>query len=542
MLARQVRHELASLARTPITLILSIGLPLLFFVLLSALVGNEVIDPARGVRLVQFLAPGMAAFGVVMATFSFLAVGLAEARSTGVLKRQAGTPAPRWVLIGGRVGAALVLGLVSTALVVAAGILFYDLVVPARSVPAILVTLLLASACFSALGLALALALPTMQMTLAVTNGIVIPLAFVSDMFMVGSQMPPALSAIGWFFPLRHLTASLSTALDPYGAGSGFELSHLGVIALWGLLGAVAATALLRRDQDRRPAGGPSAEAHRGGRAADARPRRDGSPSLGALLLDQLRHAQSALWRDASAVFFAVAFPVVLVLVIPSVNGGGDRPMPGGQTLGVFYAGTMAIYGAAVTAYVNAPSGLAEDRDRGVLKRIGGTPLPARALLAGRIIGALAVALVTGLAIAALAAVAYRPTRPPGLAAALVTLAVATICFAVVGLAVSTFVRSSQAVVGVTLGTLLPLAFVSDVFVVGAVFPNVLEWVSWFFPLRHATAAMTAALAPDVAGTGLALDHLAVLLAWTVAGLVVLSVRFRWEAGAPGHTARRSRR
>jgi ABC-type multidrug transport system permease subunit len=546
MLGRQVRHELVSLVRTPVTLILSIGLPLLFFVLLSALIGNEVIDPTQGVRLVQFLAPGMASFGVVMATFSFLAVGLAEARATGVVKRQAGTPVPRWVLIGGRVGAALVLGLVSTVLVLVAGVAFYGLVVPSRSIAAVVVTLLLASACFSALGLALAMALPTMQLTLAVSNGVVIPLAFVSDMFMVGATMPPALSTIGWLFPLKHLTALFSDALNPYLTGSGFQGGHLAVVALWGLFGAAVATVLLRRDEDRaRPAGRRSrattgAATHR--RAADTVPRRTGSPSVVALLVDQLRHAQAILWRDASSVFFAVAFPVVLVAIIPSVNGGGDRLMPSGLTLGTFYAGAMAIYGAAVTAYVNMPQGVAEDRERSVLKRTGGAPLPAGAFVAGRVAGAVGVALVTGLAIAVLTALVYRPAWPAGLPAAVVTLVVATVCFAVVGLAVMTFVRSAQAVIGVTLGTLLPLAFISDIFVVGAQFPTVLEWLSWLFPLRHASAAMTEALGPTVEGTGLAYGHLAVLLAWTAVAAVVLARRFTWEARESSHTARTSSR
>ena len=544
MLARQIRHELVSLLRTPITLILSIGLPLLFFVLLSALVGNEVVDPATGVRLVQYLAPGMAAFGVVMATFSFLAVGLAEARANGVVKRQAGAPVPRWVLVGGRVGAALVLGLTATTLIVLAGVLFYDLVVPGRSVVPIVVSLLLASACFSALGLALALALPTMQLTLAVTNGIVIPLAFVSDMFLVGTQLPPVLSTIGWLFPLRHLTALMSHALAPYAAGTGFAADHLAVLGLWGLLGAAVATAMLRRGTDRASTRGRAARYGAGARAhrQDAVSRRAGSPSTAALILDQVRHAQAALWRDASAVFFAVAFPVVLVVVIPSVNGGGDQLLAGGQALGVFYAGTMAVYGAAVTAYVNTPQSFAEDRDRGVLKRSGGTPLPAAELLAGRVVGALSVAVVTGVAIAVLAAVSYRPAWPPGLPAALVSLVLATVCFAVVGLAVTTFVRSAQAVVGVTLGTLLPLAFVSDIFVVGATLPAGLEWLSWFFPLRHATAAVTEALAPAATGTGLAWGHLLVLLAWTTVGAAVLAVRFRWDAKESAQTARSSSR
>ena len=533
MLWRQTRHELTALRRTPITLILSIGLPLLFFVLLSALIGNEVVDERQGVRVVQFLAPGMAAFGVVMATFSFLSIGLAEARSTGVVKRQSGAPVPRWVLIGGRMGAALLLGLTSTALVLAAGVAFYDLQVPNRSVFAILTTLVLASACFSALGLALAMALPTMQLTVAVSNGIVIPLAFISDMFMLTGQMPDWLARIGWLFPLKHLTAVFADALNPYLSGSGFELDHLAVIALWGLAGAVVATVQLRRDRDRdaaRPARARSSGVRRRRTTADAAPQRTTAPSRVALVREQVGHAQAVLWRNPSAVFFAVAFPVLLVAIIPAVNGGGDQLLYSGQTLGVFYAGTMAIYGAAVTAYVNLPQGVAEARDRGVLKRTGGTPLPAGALVVGRVVGALGVALLTGFVIVVIAALAFRPPVPPGLAAAGVVLALSAVCFAVVGLAVMTFVHSAQALTGVTLGTLLPLAFVSDIFVIGAQFPPVLEAVSWVFPLRHASAAMSAALASELTGTGLALDHLGVLLLWTAGGALVLARRFRWES------------
>jgi ABC-2 type transport system permease protein len=534
LLWHQTRHELVALRRTPITLILSIGLPLLFFVLLSALIGNEVVDERQGVRAVQFLAPGMAAFGVVMATFSFLSIGLADARATGVVKRQSGAPVPRWVLIGGRIGAALLLGLTSTTLVLSTGVAFYDLQVPSRSLLALLTTLVLASACFSALGLALAMALPTLQLTVAVSNGIVIPLAFVSDMFMLTGQMPNWLATIGWLFPLKHLTAVFADALNPYvSGGMGLRLDHLAVIALWGLAGAVVATFQLRRDRDR-DAGRPSTvrpgRARRRALAADAAPRRTSAPGWGALLTEQVGHAQSVLWRNPSAVFFAVAFPVLLVAIIPAVNGGGDLRMDGGQTLGVFYAGTMAIYGAAVTAYVNMPQGVVEARDRGVLKRTGGTPLPAGALVVGRVVGALAVALLTGLVIIVLAGVVFRATTPPGLPTAVAVLAVSATCFAVVGLAVTTFVHSAQALTGVTLGTLLPLAFISDIFVIGASFPPVLEAVSWAFPLRHASAAMSQALAPDASGAGLARDHLAVLLLWTVAAALVLARRFRWES------------
>ena len=531
MLLRQVRHELLGLVRTPIVLIMSVGLPLGFFVLLAALAGNEVVDEAQDIRLVQFLAPGMATFAIAMSSFAFLATALAEARAAGVVKRQSATPVPRGVLLGGRMGASLVLGLVATLLVLGAGVLFYDLVVPGRSVVVILVTLVVSSLCFSALGLALALSLPSASAVLAVSNGVVIPLSFVSGVFMFGADLPPALETIGWLFPLKHVSRLLSDALNPYVTGSGFQLEHVAVILAWGAAGVLASLVLLRR---RRELGTPRARTRAGrASAADRRPVRTSAPSRTALVLSQVRHTQSALWRDASAVFFAVAFPVALVAVVPAVNGGGDVVLDNGQPLGTFYAATMAVYAAAVTAYANMPQAIAEDRERGVLKRVHASPMPAWALVVGRMVGAVVVVLVTGLAIVVLAAALYRPGMPPGMPAAVVTLVLTAVCFALVGVAVTTFIGSAQSVVAVTLGTMLPLAFISDIFVIGATLPPALDVVSWVFPLRHAANAMTEAVAPDVVGSGLAWGHLAVLLAWTVAASVVVVLRFRWEADEP---------
>ena len=50
--------------------------------------------------------------------------------------------------------------------------------------------------------------------------------------------------------------------------------------------------------------------------------------------------------------------------------------------------------------------------------------------------------------------------------------------------------------------------------------------------LRHASAAMSEALAPGAASE-LPLGHLAALLAWTLAGAVVLRCRFGWEPRRP---------
>jgi ABC-type multidrug transport system permease subunit len=539
ILFRQVGHELRSLSREPITLVLSVGFPLLFFVIIASVVGNQIVDARQGIRLAQFLAPSFASFGVAMATFSFLAYGFAEARSTGVLKRQNGTPLPVWALLGGRMGAALILGLIASVLVVGVGVAAYDVQIIWRTLPAVLVTLVVASLAFSALGLAVAALASTPQFTLALTGGIVIPLGFISDIFMFGGNLPGWLSVLGWSFPLRRLVNALGDAFNPYLSGSGFSGQHLGVIVAWGVVGAAAAAWALRRERDRvRLRGSHSPKAV----TADARPRHVSRPALFALLRDQMGHTWAVLWRDASSTFFAVIFPVLLVLLIPTVSGGGDILMPAGQTLGAFYALTMAVYGAGVTAFVNMPESVARARDQGVLKRGRGTPLPLAAMLGGRMAGALVVSVVTLVVLQAVASLLYGASLPAGWGTVLVVFLLACVCFSVVGLAVVSITRSAQAAIGVTLASLLTLSFFSDVFIVGLRFPDVLEGISWVFPLRHATRALTDAAIPGTAAFSLPWGHIGVLAAWTVAGIAVTAWRFRWEppagAGKKGKAAK----
>ena len=524
VLTRQVRHELITLLRTPLTMILSVGFPLVFFVLLAALIGNAVVDESTGVRLVQFLAPALASFGVIMASFSFLASGLSEARASGVLKRQTGTPLPRWALIGGRIGAAAILGLISVSLVLVVGVVGYGLQLPARTLPVIIVTLLLASFAFASLGIALALLLRTPPMVVAVTNGIAIVLSFISGVFIVGGTTPDWMDTMAWVFPLKHLVTVFSDALNPYLSGWGFQWDHLAVIALWGVAGSAVSLWALRSGRERVAAGRSKVT---GSQAADAVPRRSGRPSLWTLLVEQVGHAHAILWRDASSVFFAVVFPLLLVAIIPTVSGGGDVDLGNGLLLGSFYAATMAVYGAAVTNFVNMPQGLAEERGHGVLKRTRGAPLPTWVMLAGRVVAALVVALLTLVAIVVLTVLMYSPPLPPGWPVGVLVFVLSAFTFAVVGLGIASLVHSAEAVLGATLGTLLPLCFISDVFVVGADLPDVLDAVSWFFPLRHATRALTDSVS-SVAGP-FPWDHVAVIAAWAIVGVLVIATRFRSE-------------
>lgn len=533
MLVRQTRHNLTGLARTPVALFFAVLFPLGFFVVLAGVVGNATLDDRSGIRLAQFLAPAMAGFGVAMATFAYLAIGFAEIRFNGVLTRLRGTPLPTSVLLGGRVLSGSLLAAISVVLLFAVAVVAYDVQIYWERMPAAVVTLLVAMLSFSTLGLALAALAPSMQAATALANGIVIPLAFISDMFLVaGGALPDWLSAIGWAFPLKHLVNALADAFNPFVEVSA-DWTHVAVIAAWGVAGAlVFAWAIRRASRDstspERAASSPRGSGiARRGPASDARPRRAGRPSAGALVADQVRHANRAQWRDWSSPAFGLAMPVLLVALLPAVFGGGDAELR--QEVAQTIAATMTIYGAGVIAFVNMPSVIAEAREAGVLKRWAGSPLPTWAILGGRATAALVMAVMVWVLAYALAVPVYDVVIPSSWPSAAIVLLVSTLSFSALGMAVVSLVRGEQSALAVCLGSLISLSFISDIFIVGADFPPVVNVVSWVFPLRHAVTAFSDAMAADATGVVLGWDHLAVVAAWGVAGVMVTLWRFTAE-------------
>jgi ABC-type multidrug transport system permease subunit len=365
---------------------------------------------------------------------------------------------------------------------------------------------------------------PSAQAATAMTTGVVVPIAFVSDIFAVGvAELPSWLDGIGWFFPLRHLVNALGDATNPYLTGAGFSWNHLAVLVAWGVAGGVVASRRLSVEprQSRAAAGAPRRRRHPAG---DARPVNTSRPAWWRLAVREVRHTSAALWRDPSSTFFAVAFPMLLVALVPQIYGAGTR-LEDGTPLPQFYAPVMAVYGAAVTAYVNLPEGLARARERGVLRRLRGTPLPVVVRVGAGVVSAAWIGLVTFVLVLALAGVMYGVPIPGTWPGVVVTFVLATLCFAVLGIALVTVLPTSRAVSAVALGTLLPLAFVSDIFVVGANFPAPLDALGWATPLRHAANALADGYAVGATGSGLAWEHLMMIGAWLLLGAIVVVVR-----------------
>lgn len=512
LVRRQAGQATRGFLRTPIAAFFTLAFPLVWLSLVVLLVGNVAVPtPVGTVRMAQYLTPVAAVFAAVMASYVSLAVTVSLARERGELRRLRGTPVPPWTYVAGQVLSTVLVAAVGTVVMVVAGVLLYGVEIVRAALPAAVGTLLVGVACFATLGLVVAAVAPGSAAAQAVALGSVIVLGFVSDMFTVGGELPRWLDVIGWTLPLRHFVNALATTFDPFAGGSGWSADHLAVLVAWTVAGGLVAGRAFRWEPRRRRAG--RATPVPADRETPSPVRRRSSVGL---LVAQVRYADRILWRDAGSWFFALAFPVLLLVVM----GLLWRGTPVAQE---FVPGLM-VYGAATTAFVNVPEAVARARRSGVLTRLRGTPLPSWAYVGGWLGAALWMALLAALLVLGVGVLAFGvDVAPSGLPAALGVLVLGTLTVAALGLALAAALPDPRTLSVVALAVLLPLAFVSGIFFFGGDEPAVVRAIGGVFPLQHLRDAMDEALT----GGGwfpVSPHHLLVVTAWGVAGAAVTAL------------------
>lgn len=237
---QQMRYQNKIFWRTPIAAFFTLVFPLMFLVLFVAIFGNEEI-PGLGINTAQFYAPGLAVFAAASASYTNLAIGTAIARDNGILKRVRGTPLPPWIYIAGRIGSSIYLAAVAVTIMMGVAVALYGVEIYPRTLPAVLITFLVGVGCFAALGMLVAALAPNGDATPAITNATLLPVAFISDIFIPIPDPAPWMEALGNFFPLKHFANAFRDAFDPTLTGTQVHWGDIAYMALWGIVAVILA-------------------------------------------------------------------------------------------------------------------------------------------------------------------------------------------------------------------------------------------------------------------------------------------------------------
>jgi ABC-2 type transport system permease protein len=239
---RVVRFTNKAFWRNPANAFFTFAFPLMFLVIFTALFGTSTVPAAgREINTSTYYVGAIAAFSIITATYTNLAINVSFTRDLGVLKRIRGTPMPAWSFMVGRILHAILITILLVIIVVAFGALFYDAEVPSDTLPAFLVTMAVGAASFAALGLAITAAIPNADAAPPIVNASILPLLFLSGIF-IPIQNPDAwYVTLAKVFPVYHFAQAMISSYFSV-SGSGFEGFNLLVLGAWGLAGAVVAT------------------------------------------------------------------------------------------------------------------------------------------------------------------------------------------------------------------------------------------------------------------------------------------------------------
>jgi ABC-2 type transport system permease protein len=167
MLRAQTLMELRLLSRNGEQLLLTLVIPLLLLVMGTR--SDEIVDLGPG-RPIDIITPGVLALAVLSTSFTSLAIATGFERRYGVLKRLGASPLPRWGLMGGKIGAVLIIEVVQLiVLMLVARLVGWAPHGGPGAIAWLVLLALLGTAAFGSLGLLIAGTLRA-EATLAVAN------------------------------------------------------------------------------------------------------------------------------------------------------------------------------------------------------------------------------------------------------------------------------------------------------------------------------------------------------------------------------------
>jgi ABC-2 type transport system permease protein len=226
--------------------------------------------------------------------------------------------------------------------------------------------------------------------------------------------------------------------------------------------------------------------------------------------------------RRGDSVLLAIGIPVGLLVFFSLVD---VLPRPAGVVRSVqFLAPGILALAVMSTAMVSLGIATAFERQYGVLKRLGSTPLGRPRLLAAKTLAILAVEVIQAIVLVVVAvALGWRPGGDPALGVAAVILA--TVGFAGLGLLMAGTLRAEVTLAAAN-GLYLVLLLIGGMVFPLSSLPGPLESFARLLPSGALSQALHAAL---TTGAPASAEAWLVLVGWAVITPLAAARTFRWE-------------
>jgi ABC-2 type transport system permease protein len=236
----------------------------------------------------------------------------------------------------------------------------------------------------------------------------------------------------------------------------------------------------------------------------------------------QTRYELLLTARRGENVLVTLVVPVLLLIFFASLN---IVPPVNGSVINFLLPGILAI-AIMAAGMVNLGIATAYERYYGVLKRLGSSPLSRSGLITAKIISILVLEVIQVVLLVAMAVIFYGWKLSGSPLLALLAVALGTITFAALGLAMAGALRAEMTLAGAN------ALFLVFILIGGGILPldHLPAPLAAFAQILPA-AALTDILQKSMAGDGTAFPtfSLITLLIWAILILLVTVRTFKWE-------------
>lgn len=243
--ALQFRTDLLRFWRNPQSRTFTVLLPLVFLLIFATMFKGSTIADGRVIKDTTFYVPGIMALGIISASYVNLTNSIVAQRERGELKRLRGTPVPAGFTIASRAAVGIVVAIAMAALLLMLGRVAYGVRIPTSTSLGLILAVIVGAACFACIAFAVSSLISSDDAAAPATNLTILPLYFISGVFVPEHQIPTALHDIAVLFPVYHLAHALLHTYT-HTRGSGISVGDLVVMVAWGLAAILVAARTFR--------------------------------------------------------------------------------------------------------------------------------------------------------------------------------------------------------------------------------------------------------------------------------------------------------
>ena len=246
-------------------------------------------------------------------------------------------------------------------------------------------------------------------------------------------------------------------------------------------------------------------------------------------LINQTRMQMRLFLRRKDELFWTLAFPVLFILLFGAIYGNTKWTGSGIDIRAIDYLlPGIIVMAAMVTGIMRTATGLVQEREAGVYRRLALTPLKRTTLIGSQLLQHYIVIVVQTLLLVAISGAAFKTHLPGNTGLFWLTLSVGALCFMSIGFALTGLIKTLRSATPI-----IQIVYFSMMFLGGIFFPNSMlpTWLGNAAKVLPSTQ-LGDALRVVVYNSGGISDiwlKLLIMAGW-IAACLIISIRFfRWE-------------